>query len=587
MSESSVEKSSGFFRQLDDRGRDSEEGYKQPGESKNADDDVAPGGLSGPGAPGIRGHNSDAKVPERPSHSSSSPGTAAWPYTRSTVLRRDPSYQHCTQEGQDTGGDPRNTNNSANTSDCDSEPQRVSTDRNREARPSRRLTEQFSFIKEAPWFQNLVTYLRHNLTRLVEERRNRSQRNRESSTSCKRDGEGMSETGQGTSSTYHCGSYFEKLKASKHGQRLPRGNRKENQGSTVCFAHATAGSERQSETKKGTFSYQCGSYFKKLEASKQRLPRGNKKENQGSTVRFVHATAGGERLSETEKGTFPTHLRGAYFEKLKAGKSEEVGPPGDGLKTTDLSHPGCGDQAHVLYEEGDAEVSCFDKLQDRMRHPSRPPRVDISSTEKLGKTSFSNLTGGPSVSPAPHTCWFCGTVPGQKQTIRHLQALSLLGGCSNGEDRASSSSGKPHAKAQSNEPRSEAAKQGQTDAPEITEEIPFDTIMRYHDYEYEQAGKKGTKALRVFKRRAAQCIAEDFLNSNTNSASASTAEERSGRPAFRKTVTNSASSEADVVIKIEDEREGRANGCRRCMENTYHRIKATVLCVLCCKCRGG
>ena len=183
MSESSVEKSSGFFRQLDDRGRDSEEGYKQPGESKNADDDVAPGGLSGPGAPGIRGHNSDAKVPERPSHSSSSPGTAAWPYTRSTVLRRDPSYQHCTQEGQDTGGDPRNTNNSANTSDCDSEPQRVSTDRNREARPSRRLTEQFSFIKEAPWFQNLVTYLRHNLTRLVEERRNRSQRNRESSTS--------------------------------------------------------------------------------------------------------------------------------------------------------------------------------------------------------------------------------------------------------------------------------------------------------------------------------------------------------------------------------------------------------------------
>jgi hypothetical protein len=46
------------------------------------------------------------------------------------------------------------------------------------------------------------------------------------------------------------------------------------------------------------------------------------------------------------------------------------------------------------------------------------------------------------------------------------------------------------------------------------EDIPFETIRQLHDEEMEAARKRGARALKCFKRRAAQCIAEDIVSKN-------------------------------------------------------------------------
>lgn len=545
--------------------------------------------------------------------------TTAYPWS-------DQSFRQDARQTELFTDDPLDTNNSANKSDCDSYPRQPSSEKPPKLHPSTLPTERFSFIKETLWFQNAVTYLRNNVNRLMEESRKREERNKESRARSISAGEGWSEPREGSSSHRH-GSYFDKLRARKQGQPRPQEKRKRKHGSTKPSAHPTAGVERQSEIERETSSYQDRSYSEKLKAQNRDQPRPqDRKQNQEKTETSAHPHAGGERRLEIRRGA-SSHRGRSYFDKLKA-KTQDRGLPQADWTVSCYSHPGSGDQALPLHGDGHLNALRSDTMRDRRRCASQP-RVDGVFTEQPDGILFSHQTKRRSETPVPQTCWFCRTVPGHEQTMRHLQALTVQRDRSKVTDRPPSVTDKPSIvetfKRKLSRSRRKAGNQSQDDFPreEAEEEVPFDVIRRQHDYEYERAGQKGAKALKMFKRRAAQCIAEDFLNSNTNADSepkihnspttgrkssdgkTGPAKNKSTAHRGRTSSTAKASSEvqkqendssaeaSQVKIDMDDEEDSEdeavpvTGGCRACLKATYDGVWATVMCVFFCQCPRG
>ena len=579
--------------------------------------------LAARGPPGASGERGDDRVPEGSGGLASSPESAAGIQPPDTTAFPG-SGPGCRQEagrGQRyaRAGDPLDSNNSANRSGCSPTPREPNVYRVREPRPSRSATAGLGFIRETVWFQNAVAYLRSNINRLIaqararEERRSRELSKRPLTYSVR--WSEPKESRQGASS-FRPGSYFDQLRARKQSQPRPQ-NRTKPQGSIEPSARPTADCDTQPDAEKGTLSYQAGSDSAELKAEipDQPWPQDCREHQQGSTETSAHPNAGGERKSETRRGTY-LRRGGSYFDKLKAKTQERPRSQDELLTTTYHSHQGAGDQA--LSFSGDREAHsnapCWDDLRDGRLGWSEPD-IDGNSTDEVSRSPVPRQTRTRPVTPAQPTCWFCGSVPGQQQTLQHLRALSAQRERSRGKgDRAAKVSDRPGIKdtlkKKMKNLRNKAAASQLQDEPAKTEpeeEIPFDVIRRQHDSECEKARAKGARALKMFKRRAAQCIAEDFVNSNTNAEEAKVFESSTDkidptgdkakaaarRRSYKapKGVDDAGVSVDQVVIGIDDSEEDddyetapATGGCKQCAKATFKCAYATIMCLVFCDC---
>ena len=365
----------------------------------------------------------------------------------------------------------------------------------------------------------------------------------------------------------------------------------------------------------------------KAEIADQSWPQGWREHQQGSTEPSAHPNAGGEREPETRRGTSLRRC-GSYFDKLKAKTQERPRSQDEVLATTYRSHLGAGDQALSFSgdREGHSNAPCWDALRDGRLGWSEPD-TDSSSTDEVSRSPVPRQTRTRPVTPAQPTCWFCGSVPGQQQTLLHLRALSAQRERSRSKgDRAANVSDRPGIKdtlkKKMNKLRNKAAASQPQDEPAKTEpeeEIPFDVIRRQHDSECEKARAKGARALKMFKRRAAQCIAEDFVNSNanvedfvnynTNAEEArvfesstdkidpigNKAKAATRRRSYKapKAVDDAGASVDQVVIGIDDSEEAEdddyettpaTGGCQQCAKATFSSAYATFMCLVFCDC---
>lgn len=298
---------------------------------------------------------------------------------------------------------------------------------------------------------------------------------------------------------------------------------------------------------------------------------------------------------------------GSYFDKLKAKTQERPRSHDELLTTTYHSHLGAGDQALSFSgdREGHSNAPCWDDLRDGRLGWSEPD-IDGSSTDEVSRSPVPRQTRTRPVTPAQPTCWFCGSVPGQQQTLQHLRALSAQRERYRGKgDRAANVSDRPGIKdtlkKKMNKLRNKAAASQLQDEPAKTdpeEEIPFDVIRSQHDSECEKARAKGARALKMFKRRAAQCIAEDFVNSNTNAEEANVFESStdkvdppSDKAKAAKGVDDVGVSVDQVVVGIDDSEEEddyetapATGGCKQCAKATFKSAYATIMCLVFCDC---
>ena len=270
---------------------------------------------------------------------------------------------------------------------------------------------------------------------------------------------------------------------------------------------------------------------------------------------------------------------GSYLDRLKAKTNMEgkTQVQTDRPATATYLHSGSGDRN--TYET----VTYFDKLKIRKKK-RKQVKAKGGPEDELAKRDTCRVTARPSDGPRSKTCWFCCTIPGHKHTARQIRKLK--GKSSNGSSSASDSQTvKQTLRTKINNLKRELTPQNKLQPGDDEETIPFPAIRDFHDYEYEQAMRKGSRALKHFRRQAAQCRAEDLVNTNRNALS----HDVDGRS---DSVDDTPRSKADVVVDVDahtdsSEEEVEKNGCVTCLEATGSRFWATVMCVFCCRCPEG
>ncbi|KAL8618842.1 hypothetical protein ACOMHN_000849 [Nucella lapillus] len=337
----------------------------------------------------------------------------------------------------------------------------------------------------------------------------------------------------------------------------------------------------------------------------------------------------GDHPSNTETGKGSAH-RGSYFDKLKEKVKNR--PDRDTGKTFATFYAGGGDWKEQLVEDSRAEdlidsdweegliesdwddqseeedqpkPSYFDKLKTK-RTCLTQPCLDDKTLNQQAPPQKPPSVENTSETPSPKACWFCNTIPGQEQAMRHLRALKKRpkpssGGSSSNTDRPSSGlkTIKDKLKRANSKLKGKKAtqdKQSETSSAEEEPEklIPFESILLEHDYHYQQAVKEGPRALRAFKRQAAQCIAEDILNTNRNAVSEDDGSPTDYPESHSDLKTHPAVT-TDAETHEESESESHTVGpvskrpgcCKFCLRACVHSLVATFLCLFICQCPRG
>ncbi|XP_070173844.1 uncharacterized protein [Littorina saxatilis] len=520
---------------------------------------------------------------------------------------------------------------------------RLSSDSQQRPYRTGHLSEQFSFITATPWFQNALTHLRHNVVRLVGESRKRDKRHSDKALPSSQ-----------TNSTYSCGAYFDKLKANKQEFLQPQGVKEPTTGSTdsanantkvilektksmqqtaMFEACASVEGKGNTEAKACTAIKTSMEAITSIEAKGKGITEAVLQSETSTNQLFEIKLSPGvppcrekweqtplgeareqrELPSETESYTtsYPQGVenergdcsRKSYLDKLKEKTSRrkaKLHQP-DTLTAVVPTHIGSGDQAPKQNEDGESEFYSSKELNSKQQMQTRP-RKENSSPQQQRKAKLSEKVTKRSAGPRPQACWFCSQIPGQETTIRNHEAFTekRVTPKRRESSKIKSDGNKKTFKAKLRKLGLRSCKQDPDPAPEArdpVEDIPFDTILQYHDYEYEQFQKKGPRALKSFRRRAAQCMAEDLLNSNVNAASATglhtlnknqnAAGERR-KSGSKSKLSKSGSFDVEDDDNDDDDSEVIPPGrCTQCMTVTYNRVLTTVLCLFCCRCPAG